>query len=129
MFVRWWLLVLACCLALWLGGCSAPPDAPQKDVSAATFVGSWDTTLPNSEQWRLVLHEDGRFDSIPVHSPRSGSSGLWSVSDGAFHWTYPDRSFPGGARHEINPIILNTAGKFMLQERLGMKSVFARHAE
>lgn len=126
MLYRW---LLCGCVVFLLGGCSSAPEYQQVNYTAADFVGSWDTTLPNGERWLLVLHEDGRFDSLPVRSSRAALSGQWSMQAGKFYWTYPESAATGGVGKEVNPIIMKTAEKFMLQERMGMQSVYLRHVE
>lgn len=120
------LLLMICALSL--SGCVDTPEVQQSNYLAADFFGTWDTTLPNGEKWQLVLHADGHFDSLPLNSPRAAVSGTWEVQEGRFLWQYHDPTSPDGAIwREINPVIMKTANKFMLQERLGLKSVYSRH--
>jgi len=95
-------------------------------LSMADFCGDWDTTLPNGEKWQLRLHEDGRFESLPIRSNRAGIAGRWEVADSGIVWHYPGGPEPGGVTKEINPVILKTENEFMLSERMGMTSVFTR---
>jgi len=127
--LRWLLIAAICCHCLWLGGCSDPAAAPQAHYSSADFVGDWETVLPNGDRWRMILTEDGRFRARPVHGFTPPTEGSWELVESALQWGYPEPSAAGGVKKEINPIILKTANKFMLQERRGMKSVFVRHVK
>jgi hypothetical protein len=122
-------LLLIFLLHLALSACTdefaVPADPETRIYSMAEFVGQWETTLPNGEKWLMVLHEDGRFDSIPIQSPRGKSSGRWNLKKRTLVWEYPGTG-SNGTKSEINPIILKTEDKFMLQERMGMKSIFWR---
>jgi hypothetical protein len=105
------------------------PGMSREEASSLTmtdFYGDWDTTLPNGEKWQLRLHEDGRFESLPIRSHRSGISGRWEVADSGIVWHYPGGPQTRGVTKEINPIILKTENKFMLSEKMGMTSVYTR---
>lgn len=87
------------------------------------FYGSWYTDLPNGERWELTLETNGRFQSRPIrNSHRPPCSGTWRVNNGAIHWRYDQ----GDLRGETNPIIKKSSDKFMLQERMGMQSLYYR---
>jgi hypothetical protein len=105
------------------------PVMSREDASRLTmtdFYGDWNTTLPNGEKWHLRLHEDGRFESLPIRSHRVGISGHWEVADSGIVWHYPGGHETGGVTKEVNPIILKTENKFMLSEKMGMTSVYTR---
>jgi len=121
------LLLLAC---LTLSACSDEVPGMSRSEAAsltmADFTGAWYTVLPNGEKWQLVLHADGRFESLPIRSNRGTILGRWSVRDGGFVWSYAGGPDTGGVSREINPIILKTDDKFMLSEKMGMTSTYTR---
>ena len=118
------------CFALFQVGCSEEHPTMSKEeasqLSMIDFTGEWQTTLPNGEKWKLILHEDGRFESLPVRSNRGRIDGRWRVETGQFYWKYPGGANTGGVTSEINPIIMKIENKFMLQETMGRKSVYSR---
>lgn len=120
-------LLLAC---LALAACTDEvPGMSRAEVARLTmddFAGAWYTVLPNGEKWQLVLHADGRFESLPIRSNRGTIIGRWSVQDGGFVWSYAGGPDTGGVSREINPIILKTGDKFMLSEKMGMTSTYTR---
>lgn len=123
------LAIASAVLCLLLGGCCDPAETAPKNYHAADFVGRWDTVLPTGERWRLTLSADGRCGAVSLVTLGTSQPCTWRLEDDALHWSYRDPAAPGGVRREINPIIIKTVNKFMLQERLGMKSVFARHVD
>lgn len=113
-------------LAILCAGCSPDLEYNQNTAmewTAEDFYGCWYTDLPNGERWELTLEPDGRFQAKPIrNSYRSPNSGSWKVENGAFHWRYDHGKTAG----ETNPIILKNTNKFMLQERMGMQSIYYR---
>jgi len=100
--------------------------AEAASLTMADFTGAWYTVLPNGEKWQLLLHEDGRFEALPLRSVRERIDGRWELEDGHFAWFYAGGTATGGATKEVNPIILKTADKFMLSEKMGMTSIYTR---
>ena len=101
----------------------ASPDHPQPTIPCR-FVGIW-ASRQGSLTFRITLNDDGTYWVQPNAASglvdSAGDSGYWMVQGS--HMVWRDRARPG-LGPDINPILSESDGRFVLMERNGRHTQF-----
>jgi hypothetical protein len=146
------LLILLLLPALWLYNRPRPPKCPgDPDRCPAAVAGVVQPIatlvrpgVPNSDKTRLpcnmigvwmstkyrvptkvTLMDDGSYIAQAANRPGAPlTRGLWAVQGNTMIWLHATSGYQSGNRPDINPIVLPSDGKFVLEEMDGSFTPF-----